>query len=518
MNVNKGKSKPESSGKPAPQELGGLKGRVRKLNQLVGQHAAARGSVTGSVAASAPPQGGGRGGNGSEHASESSGSTRSVVPLVNAPRKKKKQKKSKATQTQEPIRVRGPDGDHFLPATMMPKKRAGPVKRTYVDAKGRPVATSKVATQASEFERRGKLIRDPKFTEKAVGLNTSQLYHGTSPMEMDFVRNGVRGTRLAGSQYLDVVQPGASNIQLGNRLTIALVNPAALGSILKKMSQVYEQVKFNHFKIVYKPVVPATTDGSIAIYFRNDTSNPIYEIGLDELQAASTHQAFVETTVWTPASIDVQPSDMVLRYWDEMNGDFADEVQGMVTVIATSNLVADETYGHLYLEYDAEFYSPELDAEVDEVGIFEADLTWSVVNTGGNTNIFGTFAPIAGGTISMQWIGQQPPSSEFLAYGVITHVDGANLPTWATPDDTETHSFTPGSGIYMRFEQDAGSTGWTDGTRYAYFYVDLETASATDAPGLDLKGGQMYYGTSLLGTSGNFRVRVKMVELAEGQE
>lgn len=275
-------------------------------------------------------------------------------------------------------------------------------------------------------------------------------------------------------------------------------------------------MKFNHFKVVYKPVVPANTPGAVALYFRNDISNPVFETGLDELIAASSHTSFVETTVWSPASITVNPSDVALKYWDEMSGDFATEVQGMITCITTSELSVG-TYGHLYLEYDVDFFSPELDYEVDEIGIVSLDLTWTAYNPGAGNPILWNFqAPISGAATAV-WSGNPPPNVEYLAYGVVKEIDTASpsntpAPSWNTLDDVSAHTFQRGQGFFFRFR---GPGNWTDGNTAGFIYADLDSAQniSQDQP----CNGQLVYFNNTVTNNARVTFRLRLLAMKSGQ-
>lgn len=505
---------------PKEARIRALAGRVGKLNQLARQHTPSGGKAVQSV--SAKGIGGGNspiGGGGAV-----SGKPADAVPLpaVKPPKKKKQQPARdpnlKSVEHPALIRVKGDRGTYLLPAAAM---GAGGVKspkksRDYKDAHGRVVATTQVVNNPAAFAKRMSEFSSPHATKKAVGIATSSLYHGSHPMEMDFVKDGVRGTRVAGNQYLDIVETGQAPTE-GCRLTFALVNPSALGAILKKMSQIYEQVKFNHFRVVYKPVVPTTTDGAIALYFRNDTSNPIYETGLDELKAASSHQSFIETQVWNACHLEVKPSDIALKYWDEASGDFATEVQGMITVIATSSLLGSTTYGHLYLEYDAEFFSPELDYEVDEADIAVIRYDWNDIDVTAGNPLRMVGAVSGAGVGSFQFVSGTLPSGEYLLYGVVSAVsdDFATGPEWCTLADNESHQFEVGQGFYIRF---SGTTNqWLNSTMSSMIFADLDSASGTLSDD-DPANGQLVYKGDQSSRTAQITFRMRTLAMAEGQE
>lgn len=506
-------------------DLGAVKalaGRVKRLNQLVGPNATSSGKSVPRTAAASSSKGVQK----RVQRSDGGGLTPSAISASSIVRKVPKKKK--------PLAVVSPDKGVPRPRTMTVQDKEGnrhlipmaggnaPAIRThsYVGPTGKPIATTRIVSNDSEFTTRLSQVKQKGFASKAVGLASSSLYHGSDAIEKDFVKDGVRGTRVAGNQYLDIVQTPTNGVGVGGRLTFILVNPAALGAILSKMSQVYEQVKINHFKVVYKPVVAATEEGALAVYFRNDTSNPVYEVGLDELIAASSHQSFFETSVWESASMEIDPSDMLLKYWDETSGDFADEVQGMITVIATSSFPENEgigpkTYGHLYLEFDAEFFSPELDYEVNEVGVLDLTFTWSSYTSVLGEPLRMIFRTAFAGTPTAAWQTDPPPSVEYLVYGVVTYIaPGAGVnPVFSTANDTQQHEFVVGQGFYIRLIGLSGN--WTNSTIVAYIFADLQSAESTSDD--DPADGQLVYSTASVWAAGQVVFRLRSLPLAEGQ-
>lgn len=393
---------------------------------------------------------------------------------------------------------------------------AAALTRSYVTKAGKLVKTAEMVPDTTAFNRRLKEVRDPNFASKAVGVAESMIYHGSKTMQHDFVRDGVSGTRICGSQFLDSVATVNNNF-LGQRLTAVLVNPTALGSILAKLAALFEQSKVNHMRVLYKPVVPTTTAGALAMYFRNDVSSPSIQVGIDELQHAATHTAFADFTVWSPSSIEIKPSDVALKYWDEMTGDFANDVQGLITIIASSDLAANTVYGHLYLEYDVEFFSPELDYEVDEIGIFNIELDWVDAETTADNPIRFVFDAVSAARVG--WVESDPPtSSEYLLYGVLVNWTGVP-PYFCSHSETSAESFNPGQLMFFRLVGISGN--WEDGSMQLIPFLDVNSASGsvTFDGHDDVADGQLlYYDTHGEGqeVSGSVTFRCRLIPLGTG--
>lgn len=397
----------------------------------------------------------------------------------------------------------------------------GPQYRMYTDKHGKVVSKARLVTSIADFEKRASMVGKSDYHTNAVGLATSSVYRGAENIEMDLLRKGVRGIRMAGSQYIDVVEPYSDNLAIGERLFVVLINPVALGGRLQKAASMYEQCKAMHLKFIYKPLVPATTTGSCYMYFRNDTQNPIYETGLDELMHASDRSPgeFKDFSVWNSEFLEIDPSNTNLKYWDETANDFAEDVQGMLTLGASSALAAGTSYGHLYLEYDYEFYASELDYETQEIGITYIHVTWTTYTsaTSAPVRLIGT-APAAG-VASFAFVnGTTPDSPEYLFVGTVT--DNIVMPAglaWCSPNDTETHTFHAGQAFYFRL---TGTSGvFTDSTTSLLIYDNLASASGVVIDTADAAAdGQLLYKAGSAGNSESLVFRCRRIPLASGQE
>jgi hypothetical protein len=417
-----------------------------------------------------------------------------------------------------------PDASRKTPAVAFLSQAEGePSYRSYYDDKGREISRARVVKDVGEFSKRLSVVKSKDFHTKAVGLASSSVYHGSESIEMDFVRNGVRGTRMAGSQYIDVVEIAfEDNFSIGERFFVVLINPVALGGRLQLAAKMYEQCKANHLKFVYKPLQPATALGGIAFYFRNDTQNPIYETGLDELMHAADRDAsnFKETNVWNPESLDVQISNVNLKYWDETAGDFAEDVQGMLTCEASASIPATQgTLGHFYLEYDYEFWAAELDYETQELGV-----VWVTIHWNAYTSVSGAPVRLIGvadgsGLASFQIsAGTALETSEFLLVGAVHYaeVTGQGGLAWCTSQDTTTHSFARGQGFYLRFSGTSGN--FTNSTTSMLVFADLNSASGVVVDTADAAAdGQLQYKAGAAAT-GSMVLRCRAIPLASGVE
>jgi len=385
---------------------------------------------------------------------------------------------------------------------------------------GKKVLTTTVVDTPGPFQQRINVVSSKKYHETAVGLNESLIYHGSKQLEHDFVEKGIRGTRVAGSQFLDLVQTGEQNGAQGNRLTFRFLNPEALGSLLEKQSNTYEQSKFNHCKVVYKPIVPATTAGAIAFWFQNEIDENQTENGLELIQQASTRQAFVDTTVWNPAAIDIDPSSLLKKYWNDASGEFGMEIQGMVVVCASGALAALSTFGHLYLEYDVTFWSPSIDQSLDEVNVMTGIQQFTAYDPNPDSIVVMACKTAASGEATFGFsVGSSiPTDAAVVLYGVVQYMTGT-APIWNTNDNPTPRAIKVGDGLFMRALDTTGGNDWTDGTILLYVFADMLSAGIADlGQGEDAaNNGQIKWATTTAFT-GAVKLRLADVRISTGQD
>lgn len=285
---------------------------------------------------------------------------------------------------------------------------------------------------------------------------------------------------VIGHQLLGPVSTNAALPVEGCRTSngVFVMSPDALGERLELLSQQYEQHVVKKLKVVYRPSVPSTTAGAIAIYFRNDPNTPMDITGVDELSHASTHPSFVQTQVWQPVELDIKPSDATTKYFSTDTGDARFQVQGIVTVESASPLPEASVYGNLFLEYEISFSGEELDYEVADVSSGQFDLNWNAFTPSGvGAPISAVMQAASPSNCSGSFTaGSPPPNTQYLLYGTISAITG-NPPPVQVAGSAEAKTFAVGQGIFARFMcAGALSNNFTDGTVFAVFFYDLASA------------------------------------------
>lgn len=345
--------------------------------------------------------------------------------------------------------------------------------RHYTDKTGFQLKST-VVDSVKPFEDRIKRVSHPDYHTNAVGVASSMVYHGSETMEHDFVDKGVRGLRLAGNQFLCGLNLYNVDAAVGQRLGVKMMQPEALGSLLAKFAKLFEQDKFNHLKVVYKPLLSSLTQGGIGFWHQNDMDVDLNIVGESVLKQAATHQAFTDGNVWTAMSLDIKPSDTVKSYWSDSAGQFEDETQGLFQIIATGGLSAAQLVGevgHFYLEYDITFWAPSLDNSVDDA--FSGRFTWTtdayVHTSSDEINAAGDLSAV--GLSTFQWEDDGPSSFDVIAYGYVSEIVTSEPVSYYTDGNGATKVLSKGDGIAVAFSGDI--TAWDDNTALCTFYKNI---------------------------------------------
>jgi hypothetical protein len=332
---------------------------------------------------------------------------------------------------------------------------------------------------------------------------------GSAFSEHEMIKDGKRCIRVFGREFLGAVQANhnqASTLPIGARLLAIPLAPTALGGRLALYAHEYEEHELHMMKVVYEPVVPTSTSGALAMYFRNDIGIQTLEVGRAELAHASTHPSFVQTSVWDPTEMLLDPDDVMLEYFDEEVGDFRMEVQGLLTVIAASglDLTSSAPYGNVYIEYDFTFTGAELDYEIEEVPSIPFTIEFTASNstiTEGKTVILEvefTPAPHAFSLPVFQYLAGNLTKGEiqgYLFYGVIDETLGdAGLWKFSTVNDDTNHTFVVGQALWFRFMHVGGTEDVI-----ALAFADLASAQTSATSLVADEGGtegQLYWAVS----------------------
>jgi hypothetical protein len=303
--------------------------------------------------------------------------------------------------------------------------------------------------------------------------------------EHEFQKDGERHLLVSGREFLADIKAGYTggpDLSIGERLAAIPISPEAIGGRLFLMSHAFEQHRIRHLRICYCPSVAATVPGSIFIYFRNDIGTDTLTTGRPEIAHASTAQSFVQTQVWEPASIDIDPVDALSTYFDESNNALL-TTQGLVQLETASTLRAGE-YGSLFIDYEFEFFSPTLDYEIEDV--YTATMTIATAGTNSVTafeSITFLDTPAAGYAGSWTLTTSFVPTQDYIFYGVISRVgatiNGLQLVPWYSQGAEAIWNFAVGQLLWCRFISQA------DGIRVTMYSTLAGVMNASSASELN---------------------------------
>jgi len=352
--------------------------------------------------------------------------------------------------------------------------------RTLYDSKGHGAARVTSHPSKASFRK-----------ASSVPLNTGSSYLGSSLHEHEYQMQGSRHVRVGGHQLLGTVSfDGVANsgtaFASGNEAAGCILNygtyaltPSALGGLLDIYAKEFAQSQFNAVRILYIPQVPATEPGSIAMSFSPDITEPAIFSGEATYRHEST-KTFVSGSVFEPLFLDLDPAETLNEYFNSEKGEFEMSTQGVIKVLSGGGLSPPttapwtKTLGHLYIEFDVDFSSPELAQDFGEVITAEAVLTFEATTAiamegavhfttdGGVTT---PFLSVSGLALS--------EFNRFIWYGNIASVSeqigGTYYPQFSTLESDENYAWEAGSGVYLR--------AWDDQNGYLNM-VAFESLSA----------------------------------------
>lgn len=358
------------------------------------------------------------------------------------------------------------------------------------------------------------------FNKTNVGVAEGSVYHGARFDEHESVKSGNRHTRMSGRELLGAVAAIGNSgdplvINQGSRFGVFPIAPKWLGGRPAYFADTFQQHKAHRLRVIYEPLVPTTTGGSVVIYFNADIGVPTVQLGISELKHAATHEFFLETPVWQSSTLEIDPQSALNKYFDQTTGDPRLQIQGVIVCESGSDLstTSGTAFGHLYLEYDIEFFTESLDYSVPNMPTIELMLNANVPtvqDTGDAFYFVAAGVPGAVPTFSWKTDGQQAFGSDGDLSGVVAALRVSQpTPTfgsttaevaWRTVSNSTVNYFQLGQFIYARFYIVAGF-------HYVMFFTDLASALSADSGSKPESGS----------TAGNIRYAADIAMNGSGQ-
>jgi len=200
------------------------------------------------------------------------------------------------------------------------------------------------------------------------------------------IRSDVRGPRfdvLQGSKpgsirilgqdlVAPVIVPSTGSTTLGQVLFNSAVGPSSgvfSGTRLSQYGKLYERYLFKSLALHWSPTVATTLPIGIVLAYDRDPSDPTPPATIQGLQSLIGHDGTVTGPIWSPmtlrAKLDAPSQAFYTNSYYEADERLA--YQGQLYVAASNaatSLGAGATLGLLWIEYEIEFFQPQLEGPV----------------------------------------------------------------------------------------------------------------------------------------------------------
>jgi hypothetical protein len=243
--------------------------------------------------------------------------------------------------------------------TKSQKKRARAARKAIVSG------GNKIKTVVVPLPKRAKRRRNRQRGPRATGMIgvASRARNMMRPMATKTARDG-HMCRFRGTDFLTSISIGGTAAAAGDVLYTTVVNPKTLGvSRLATVSALWERYKFRSLKFRYEPVAPTTTAGQLLGYVDYDTyDDPTGVAGVQNLQRAAAHYGESPVELWSRTFWEIKDVDPLTDLYVDSDGtDPRWTNQGRLVVLAASAIASSTACGNIYLDYDVEFFIPQLE-------------------------------------------------------------------------------------------------------------------------------------------------------------
>jgi hypothetical protein len=285
---------------------------------------------------------------------------------------------------------------------------------------------------------------------------------GTSMHEYEGNERGHRTVHIGGREFLAEVASGimTGNLPIGARLLCVPLMPAALGGRLASLAKLYEEHRLEHFRVVYVPCVPTTTEGAFIMSFHNDMGTPTIVTGRTLVEEVSSRKS-IQTPYWERATLDINPADAMLEYFDQTNGSMRSECQGLLECVTAGQTLSNGgiAWGNLYLEYSLKYKAPDLTVALTPIPTFSMTIRFTngltIAPEGNNIKMHGPTGIGNSPLVSIVGGGEltESTASDYMIYGRISAisdvVENARW-TWSLRGDQTSREFEVGQLLWFR--------------------------------------------------------------------
>jgi len=168
---------------------------------------------------------------------------------------------------------------------------------------------------------------------------------------------------LAGTEYLSSIStPATGGANAGDILYSFMVNPTAMTKTrIAQFSPMYQRYRFRKLNFILSPAASALTNGQMIGYCDYDVDNPLPGDSPDNVNVAAAHMGQRVTKLWEAVVFPMGITDDFTTLFTSLGSEEARLIyQAIFNLICSSPIAADVTIGNLYVDYEIEFYIPQL--------------------------------------------------------------------------------------------------------------------------------------------------------------
>jgi hypothetical protein len=151
-------------------------------------------------------------------------------------------------------------------------------------------------------------------------------------------------------------------VSLGDTLQTVALDPTSFDARLAVESQLWDNYKFNRLIVHYVPIVAKTQAGQFVMYYDADIQDSTdTALGIAALQVATAHEYNIASAICDRVSLNVKPSCFASKLFLRPSGDDLLNIQGFVRFMwSGADIVGPLALGLIYIDYEVEFYNPNL--------------------------------------------------------------------------------------------------------------------------------------------------------------
>lgn len=282
--------------------------------------------------------------------------------------------------------------------------------------------------------------------------------------QFDYVKDGMHVSEVVCTTFLGEVTTNDAVLAGGALLPATPLAPAIVGGRLHQMAQLYQRFEVMSLDVEYITASPTSTPGNIAITFFRDPDTPLFVTGDTAIRQAAANEHFLPMAVWEEEHhrmhIDVDPEDPQdepQQYTE--NGQNARFVtDGLLTVIALSDLAASTNFGSVFLRTHVRFSEPTFDPVADNIELGFLNFNWAAVTTLGNEPLLGWTAAgtKTGPLVTSSLTSGSTNLPGYIYVGYIEAITGTP-PTWCDQANSS-NSFQAGATFYITSRMAANSS------------------------------------------------------------